>query len=491
MFLIGIEARSLQQYVFASPRLCDMVGASEIINRACDQLPKLLLEKVGAPPGAVRFGAAGRTWIELHDEQQANAFMRLWGVLIDAFAPGLQMPAAMESYQGAHSERDAIDLVIESLKGRHAWPTLRTAELSPLVERSARTSHEAVGRGEHKELIDEVTRRQEAVGKAENTTPGGIKPPKKCSFPRDVSRIVGDSGGLAVLHADGNGVGAVVQQLRESAARENRREIDALAEFSRQLLKANLESVETGLQKVYAQFFATDDERQWAGELPVRPLVIGGDDVTMLLRSDLALPFAQAYAQEFARQSRDKVGQRLSVCTGIAVVRPNHPFRLAYAVAESLCDWAKKRGKAVATPCPSLVAFHRLVADVGEEYEKILETQLTSKGSGGDASRITLTAGPYAFEQTAGFWSFDKLGALADSLQEMPRGSLRQLLTQLSLESDDIQLAWSRIKELQPEQANRVGKALRELHGIDDPVSNAATPLLDAHNLSLLRRKRA
>ncbi len=489
MFLIGIEARKIQRYVLASPRLRDMVGASELVNQACESLPRQLMASVGIPDDGLRFGAAGRTWIVADSRSAAETFVRLWPVVVSLHAPGLDMPAACAEYDGTpDGEHAAIEAVRDSLRRRQSWPALETAEYAPLVERSPRTGGEAVDTGARgDELVDAVTLRQETAGR--HPAAGGLasRLPNGVRFPMEIDRLVSEGGGIAVVHADGNGVGAVLATLRDSARSRGTSQIAMLADFSRQMREANESAVGLAMESVILP--ACDGD-----EVPFRPLVVGGDDVTVLVRSDLAIPFIRAYVEAFEAATRTLPGGPVTACAGAVVVRPNHPFRQAYALAESLCEHGKGVGrKRCGESRPSLLTFHRLNADASVDYDAILATELTGRPAPGrSGNAVRLTAGPYSLHPHDRFPSLEALDKLADAFDQLPQGPRRRLISEMAFGSDDIALAWSRARALDTKLVRDVEASLKALHGSCEPVSgDGVTPLLDAHNLLLFRSLRA
>jgi hypothetical protein len=489
VFLIGIEARKIQRYVLASPRLRDMVGASELVNQACESLPRQLMASVGIPDDGLRFGAAGRSWIVADSRSAAETFVRLWPVVVSLHAPGLDMPAACAEYDGTpDGEHAAIEAVRDSLRRRQSWPALETAEYAPLVERSPRTGGEAVDSGARgDELVDAVTLRQETAGR--HPAAGGLaaRLPNGVRFPTEIDRLVNEGGGIAVVHADGNGVGAVFSTRRESARNRGDSEVAAIAEFSRQLREANESAVGQAMESVILP--ARDGD-----EVPFRPLVVGGDDVTVLVRSDLAIPFVRAYVEAFEAATKKNLHEgTITVCAGVVVVRPNHPFRQAYALAESLCEHGKGVGRErCGKKQPSLLTFHRLNADSSVNYHEILETELKGRPAPGrTGNAVRLTAGPYSLHPHDLFPSLEALGKLTDALDQLPQGPRRRLISEMAFGSDDIALAWSRARALDTKLVRDVEASLEALHGSGEPVCKGVTPLLDAHNLLLFRSLRA
>ena len=132
-----------------------------------------------------------------------------------------------------------------------------------------------------------------------------------------------------------------------------------------------------------AELSRHDDDR--AGRrhtaIPVVPVILGGDDVTVITSGDYALPFAAAYLRHYEeatgtdpilRYLTPPKGQDTSPMTaaaGVAIVKRNFPFHIAYELAEKLVERAKKVGKTACPPCSTLdyhVLFDTTVLDPDE-----------------------------------------------------------------------------------------------------------------------------
>jgi hypothetical protein len=144
---------------------------------------------------------------------------------------------------------------------------------------------------------------------------------------------------LAVIHADGNGVGKVFQNFGRWARPKDG------PDYLRKLRNFSL-ALDACTEAAVGQ--ALDGLRKRCGneELPVIPLVLGGDDLTMLCNGRMALytahDFLEAFAG-FAAAHRD-INQiaTITASAGVAIVKPHFPFHLAYELAEALFRSAKK-----------------------------------------------------------------------------------------------------------------------------------------------------
>lgn len=110
-------------------------------------------------------------------------------------------------------------------------------------------------------------------------------------------------------------------------------------------------------------------------------MILGGDDVTVITSGDYALPFAAAYLRYYEEATRSDPILRyltppegqdtgpMTAAAGVAIVKRNFPFHIAYELAEKLVERAKKVGKTACPPCSTLdyhVLFDTTVLDPDE-----------------------------------------------------------------------------------------------------------------------------
>ncbi len=187
----------------------------------------------------------------------------------------------------------------------------------------------------------------------------GFEIPRKLD---DFGRSENESSYIAVVHADGNGMGQKVRDIAKEynqAGKGNRKYIQAIRSFSQKVSKAAQdalkETVDQLLDSIQDYKFGgvvpipTRDENDTQVEyFPFRPLVFGGDDLTFVCDGRLGLTLAAGYLQAFEKHTAaqdeagpDKVKIASQACAGIAVVKTHYPFARAYQLAEALCNGAK------------------------------------------------------------------------------------------------------------------------------------------------------
>ncbi|MDR9404223.1 MAG: hypothetical protein RI580_12365, partial [Halothece sp. Uz-M2-17] len=188
---------------------------------------------------------------------------------------------------------------------------------------------------------------------------------------------------LAVVHADGNGLGQIFLNFQEYIGNDksNRNYIEQYRQFSLTLDQCT--------EAAFTEAIEIFPEKN--GITPVVPLIIGGDDLTVVCDGQYALEFTREFLKQFEQQiqtykstrsiaERAFEVERLSACAGVAVVKRHFPFSVAYELAENLIKSAKTvknqvtktDNRAIPFPC-SAIDFHILYDTSGAELGKIRE----------------------------------------------------------------------------------------------------------------------
>jgi len=217
---------------------------------------------------------------------------------------------------------------------------------------------------------------------------------------------------LAVVHADGNGLGQIflnfdgyVTQDGDRAAR-NAAYISEQREFSAAIETATEAAFLTALKELPSR---PPTGRKRRTVLPIVPLVLGGDDLTVVCDGSAALLFTRRYLMAFEEETAKSpiikriataaLGcGRLSACAGVAITKPHFPFYSAYALAEELLRSAKAVKKNVvhqtsehkgkSYPC-SAMDFHVLYDSTFSALKSIRDRLVLRE------EKTSLTAKPY------------------------------------------------------------------------------------------------
>jgi hypothetical protein len=480
------EAKSIQEYILRSGRLRHIVGASELIDRLTGELLEDSLAALQLRDGhEVRCSrrAGGAIYLFSEDSAHRDAFRDLWSLVVRQYAPGLNFVLATGAGQTAYAAFEEARSQLDAQRNRSA------AELpggTPLTEYAPRTGRPAATRDGKLGLQDAATAR---FGKKSFWQSGGltrkfspeIAPdlwPRNLEYDPDGSAderafpFLKDNRYLGLLHADGNGLGQVLLGLAA--------QVSASPDTFLELFRAFSDAV--GRATEAAARLATDTmlvpAREGDGPIPARPIVLGGDDLTILLRADLALPFARSFLAGFEDASRDEMArlkdqfpqvsglpEALTAGGGIAFVKSSHPFHLAHELAESLAAHAKTHAKKFQKEgrIPATIAFHRVTSASHGDYEAILRDEMTF-GEGEDAIRTTLEV--YGIDpQPADLPALDDLLALGDLLGDgdLARGPVRQVLTLIGQDTYEVRRRYARWWEVMGERDSKARKRFHEL----------------------------
>ena len=188
---------------------------------------------------------------------------------------------------------------------------------------------------------------------------------------------------IAVIHIDGNGVGAIMRNLQKSAGLvpdDVFKDTIGCTKDDPDYLRRFLLAVNSRLDHAVRHAFLTawaEVAQLWRTEhqasrrvIPVVPILLGGDDLTVLTESRCALPFMETYLRTYEEAtSQDPVLRYLgphtgktgpmTAAAGAAIVPRPFPFHLAYSLAEELVSAAKAVGKRKGQECSTLT-YHAL-----------------------------------------------------------------------------------------------------------------------------------
>jgi hypothetical protein len=355
-YLYGASVQGIQSFIFQTGKLKEIVGASELVESICtsffiEQCPSYNEKNL-------MIGAAGNIKYQFYSYDECAAVVRSFPKKVMELAPGITVSQAVVIVKNGETY-DAINLLEDNLKAQRS-KVVAPFEVGYMgLERARRTGGIAFGLGDDNEIIDEATdkKRQRSdpnykYNKGEQkenlfeTLSGLTKVPKE-NIPFNIEDIskTGKNKWLAVIHADGNGLGNILQNHGEALSRTGK-----LFDFSQAIKKAT----EKAIQKAFNEVIIKDVENNKKDgvatfKYPIRPILIGGDDVTIIIRGDLALEFTTKYLQyfeefsqkEFATFNIPAIKNGLTACAGIAYIKEAYPLHYALDLAEQLCKDAK------------------------------------------------------------------------------------------------------------------------------------------------------
>lgn len=402
-YLYGASVQGIQDFIFRTNELKDIVGASELVEKICTDA---FLE-FGQDNSKTIVKAAGNVKYIFDNAEDCRRAVRYYPKKVMEMAPGITISQAVVKVSADLS--DFTQKVEELEKNLHIQ---RNKPLKSLVTgtramlRSRRTglpAMEAVRKDGDTEYLDEATIAKRKSANPANDDYSTLKLARK-SFgneelsARSLALNIGDmtdqNDWIAIIHADGNGLGQVVA--------EKNKKPEELRLFSESLDHATV----TAARQTHRDII-TSDEYVIGKVVPFRPVVLGGDDMTIICRANLAMTYATLFIRHF-EENTQKAGNGLTACAGIAYMKSSYPFHYGYDLAEALCEEAKKDAKKPEHLrdglAPSCIMFHKIQGSYIGSFRQIEENELTL-----GESDATLKFGPYYLRPMEGRWTVENL----------------------------------------------------------------------------------
>ena len=438
---VVIETASNQAFVFASNKQAVNVGASELIFRVgmawVPEAVAHLVEKGGARVEKIVL-ASGKALLIVDTEEHGRAIIRAVTERALREAPGLQVWGVVDP--GPISDDADRGPALERAHRLHATcrasrpSSLMRAPTLPYVEPcrysgSPATTIGREGADQHPRgaAVDAAWRR---AGAGRSRMAKALDAEGAVLSADLLDRGVSEAGWVAVVHADGNGVGELFSRLHE---------VYSGTDYTSRLSAFSAALDEVARQALKDAVAAQPGRADW-----ILPIVIGGDDVTAIMDGRVAFDVTEKFLQRFEHHSAGHPAIRevvaavlpavapdkphpvgLTACAGIAFIKPHHPFSDGYHLAEQLCR-AAKAVKNVDRRYSAL-DFHVLHDSVGRSLG-----QLRDPVEGGDGS-LRLWSGPIVVSGDGEGSAFlqahhvSRLRAAMDNQQKLGTGAVHQL----------------------------------------------------------------
>lgn len=510
-YLYGAAVQGIQDFIFKTNELKHIVGASELVEQICTSAFKDY-----AVNGESIVRAAGNIKFIFNEKTDCEKAVREFPKKVMTKAPGITISQAVvlldDDFETAKNDEGklykfgkAVDELESRLKTqRNKVPQSVTAGLMGIKRTNNTglpvTSFKQEGEGETLKTYyyDDatsaklgMTKKYEDAEENESQIDPKLRvwdlceksfgiPVRSRNIAYDISKITGKNDWIAIIHADGNGFGQVIQKVGKDK--------DKFKVFSRTLDVAT----KYAAQKAFAKLLDKDKIKTDA-IIPIRPVVLDGDDMTTIIRGDLAIDYATEFISAFEKytgrmteeeakreevkveiKTWDILGKTLqeynvfedgknylTACAGIAFIKSSYPFYYGYQLAEELCGQAKKDTKALAKEGKpekkvnkegneekisylpnSCLMFHKVQDSFITSYDDIVKRELTITDKEYIETKnneqilvkpvLSFKAGPYYLEMTNRY-TISYLNSLVECLDSEDgngvKSGLRQWIT--------------------------------------------------------------
>ena len=476
VYIVAIETTGNQSFIFGSNRLAENLGASEIIYRIgtvsvlraagmgeIDARPREIASALLDPKRnrpilgddakvEVVVATSGKAVLLARSQEIGECIVRqVTREALEAFPGAGVVGAVGDAFDYATATAAEFHAELRNVFARLAAtrievpPSISRDLTVPIVrpcrttglpakavckfgkEEPAALSRTAISKRRHR---DNGIRRLKATLQHEDGSPKLL---------RQVGELEAEDW-LAVVHADGNGLGGLFQAFDKPVGVEKpaRAYVDFYRRFSIALDFATIAAVRQAILDT------------WVGEeAKIVPVVLGGDDLTAICEGVAAFRFAETYLEAFRRETGkprppeehpalkdvlpEVLGQRpeklvrgsardcLEACAGVAVVKTHFPFHRAYDLSAALVGSAKKLIRADGGQA---IDFHVQIDGSAHDLDAIRarlsysETtdQVIAEGDRRSERKVRLYARPYRFDDSSdpGTW-----GALKKAVEAL------------------------------------------------------------------------
>lgn len=455
--LVALDTDHIKQYVFATDKLKEIRGASSILdNLNREEMRRIAHEE---DPEATEIYANGGSGLFLVDADKADGFgQRVQQEYRKRTAGGATITYAIQAIPKDLDLRkgniqETLELLRCSLRKKKDWqidhdhialpshPFMRICDACGVHYAEDRDDDEGQDPANQEKRYCNIclTKRDEddyvksQIDKLVNERigTGKVKHDKKNPFawervisllpadyvilpgterPSDFNKLRGMFGGkdyLALIYADGNGMGKVMEEL------ETLPEIQQTAGI---IDSAVYEALSYAISEHLKIIPASNHEPPM---FPFDILLIGGDDIMIVTPTSFALDVAYTIANQFYERTKGKGpgGKDLTLSIGVVLAPVKYPFGMLQDLVDSTLKYAKKEGvKRQRTSDETFINFMTVTGSTSQDFNKVYKSLHNKRVQVGGQDR--------AFYATLRPYNLEELKLLLDTIRDGKRKAL-------------------------------------------------------------------
>lgn len=375
-YIAMYDVRGIQEYVFRSNKLKEIIGASNIITNLFDDIlddvvkkvlnPKeyrlswnsnidsekerLYFEKDETVKMEVIYSGGGNTFILYRGEDLYHKINRLLAkeILDKTYSLNLAM-AVIEKTDNYSNDYLKLSREMAGIKAKMNMPRL-TGNFS-VTRRELSTGFPLAKK--IKDYDKNVYLSEETYLKRK-----ACKTTEEKEFDKMITQK-GDQSLLAIVHIDGNNIGNRIVNLIKGEE-DYSKAVFTMRTISKNINDAFNIKAFNSMQNALETWIASDSNeklekknKDGATQKYMRQIINAGDDITFVCNATVALSLCKVFIDKLsecvmfgnALNTDDLKKYGFTACAGVAIIRSHFPFYEGYKVAEECCSSAKSRAK--------------------------------------------------------------------------------------------------------------------------------------------------
>ncbi|NLP23857.1 MAG: hypothetical protein GX382_04925 [Syntrophomonadaceae bacterium] len=370
---VVMDVISIQKYIYSSNELRNNLGASHIVKTLFEDLPvsalaevcnlkeeevqeiivqwrdnptKIMLDDDPSLLFEIGVSGGGKALLLFRERDVAERFVKKFTNELLFKAPGIQLAvgimAGFSPTQEFPKQLEKLYAQMTDNRNRYFPVTTLPAHSITATNSEGETMSTYYNKDVEKYMDHKTAAKQVAEEEARKKLKRDYAELLKCySFTTRVDQLGQEKGDsyTAIVHIDGNGIGNWFQQS------------GSLADY--RIRSINMERItEQSFRKLITEVVNMLDKLKGISgfeikdNLPLRPLILGGDDLTFMCHGKLGLYLAERFikiwTQTANQELEDLPAEGFSACAGVAIAKTKYPFYRTYQIAEELCALAKE-----------------------------------------------------------------------------------------------------------------------------------------------------
>lgn len=395
-YLVVLEVSQKQSYIFKTNRLIENIGASIIIRKVTEEIPK----KHSDPENFV-FEGGGKSVYAFDTEGSAKQFVSKVSREVLVEYPGVELFMAVHGYDiDSESVVDAINTLYGKLEKKKSARAnsfriygLGITDLCVDTGLPAGDKEVKIGQKVSIKVSPEVACKIETGKKEQDRIFSELLPENKgYAFAKEFENLGGSRGNknyISIIVIDGNKMGKKIERFREDFHEQNPRISTQSNALYKQKIRELSEEIDNGYKKAVRDMIQSLTDHLGRlhakgivemrtgknGEifLPIRPLIMAGDDICFVTDARIGISATETVLRNIEKLTIQ--GLPMYACAGVAMVHASYPFFRAHALAEELCHNAKSILPSDDSKDASVIDFHMEQGEISGSLSTIRREQ--------------------------------------------------------------------------------------------------------------------